>query len=264
MLSTNIETERTKYGKTPLIVDGNWYNYPHLYNIFSYAEDFNNDCINIIKKYINDNNIKIINPIDLGSGTGKIYYKLLKNLKISGSIFLVDNNINMINYLNKSIKSNVVKIVKSDIKNISLIKSNFIISSFGFPSKLLDKDNTLKELKKMYELLLEDGILITIGWNERWNDEFFELWKKYIKIDYSNKVKLIRNCNLSWYKSDIDCVVKFSNIKERDKVLGNFFGADFVKDYSDNNKLEWGISMGITLNTKKEIKNIIDSWEYMQ
>lgn len=245
----------------PLISNSNWYNYPYIYDVFSRAEDYEQSCINIIKKYISDNNIKIINPIDIGSGTGKMYYQLLKNLKIYGNIFLVDNNVNMINYLNKNIESDIVKIVKSDIKNLDSIKSNFIISSFGFPSNILDKDNTLKELKKIYELLLDDGILITIGWNEKWNDELFLLWKKYLNIDYSNKIESIRNCNLSWYKDNIDSIVKFSNIKERDLVLGSFFGNEFIKDYSYNNKLVWNISMGITLNTKREIKSIIDNWE---
>lgn len=256
-----MKIERPKYDKIPLIKDGKWYNYPKIYNIFSNAEDLNNNCINIVKKYINDNNLKIINPIDLGSGTGKIYYKLLKDLKICGSIYLVDNNINMINYLNKSVKSNNVIIMKSDIKNVSLVKSNFIISSFGFPSKLLDKANILKELKKIYELLLEDGILITIGWNEKWDDELFRLWKKYLDIDYSNKIKSTRNCNLSWYKNDISSILKFSDTKERNYVFGNFFGSEFLKDNHDNKKLEWNVNMGITINTKEEIKNILDNWK---
>lgn len=74
-------------------------------------------------------------------------------------------------------------------------------------------------------------------------------------------IESIRNCNLSWYKDNIDSIVKFSNINERDLVLGSFFGNEFIKDYSYNNKLVWNISMGITMNTKREIKSIIDNWE---
>lgn len=247
--------------KEPLILNGEWYNYPYLYDVFSRAEDYEQKCIEIVKGYIYDNNIKIINPIDVGSGTGKIYYQLLKDLKIQGNIFLIDNNLYMINFLSQNIKSDNVKIIKSEIKDVDLIKSNFIISSFGFPSNISNKENILKELKKIYELLLDDGILITIGWNEKWDDELFELWKKYLNINYSNKIKSIRNCNLSWYKNDISSILKFSNIKERNYVLGNFFGKEFLKDNRDNKKLEWNVSMGITLNTKEEIKNILDNWK---
>lgn len=247
--------------KVPLILNGNWYNYPYLYDVFSRAEDYEQKCIEIVKEYINDNDIKIINPIDVGSGTGKIYYQLLKYLKIQGKIFLVDNNLNMIDFLNQNIKSDNVKIIKSDIKNVGFIKSNFIISSFGFPSNISNKENTFNELKKIYELLLNDGILITIGWNEKWNDEFFALWKKYLNIDYCNKIKSIRNCNLSWYKNDISSVLRFSNIKERNYVLGNYFGNEFLKDNHNNKRLEWNVNMGITVNTKEEIKVILDNWK---
>lgn len=264
MYENEFNIELKNIGGKPLIVNSKWYNFPHIYDVFSKSEDYNQCCVNIIKKYINDHKIKVVNPIDLGSGTGKIYHQLLKKIKIIGDIFLVDNNVKMIEYLNKTIHQKNVKIIKADIKDLCLTKSSFIISFFGFPSCILNKNNILKELKKVYELLLDDGIFITIGWNEKWNDEFFELWKKYLNIDYSNKVNSVRNCNLSWYIDNICCIVKFLNKKQRDLVLGSFFGNNFIKDYDNDNKLTWNISMGITINSKNEIKEIINNWEELK
>ena len=80
-------------------------------------------------------------------------------------------------------------------------------------------------------------------------------------MDYSKDILMTRNCNLTWLKDDINSKVKFSNIADRNKVLGSFFGYKFISDYKNSDKLEWNIRMGITLNTKKEIKKIIDDWE---
>lgn len=245
----------------PLIVNGNWYNYPYLYDIFSRAEDYTENCINIIEKFVLDKNFKIINPIDLGSGTGKLYDQLLKKITVEGNIYLVDKNKNMVNYLKRNISSSNVKIIEAEIEKVQVAKSNFIIVSFAFPSNLLDKNKILNELKNIYKHLLNDGVLITIGWNEKWDDEFFELWKKYLNVDYSKDILMTRNCNLTWLKDDINSKVKFSNIADRNKVLGSFFGYKFISDYKNSDKLEWNIRMGITLNTKKEIKKIIDDWE---
>lgn len=161
-----------------LINDGKWYNYPELYDIFSFSEDIDEKCIKIIKNLIYNNKIQIINPIDLGSRTGKIYDQLLSKISYEGHAYFIENNPAMLSFLEQKYKNNnKVKIVKNTIKSfkLNLQKSNFIISYFGFPSSLFDKDNTLEELKNVYKNLLDGGIFITIGWNEKWDDELSSL-----------------------------------------------------------------------------------------
>lgn len=238
------------------INNGEWYNYPELYNIFSISEDKDRKCIEIVKNRIK--NFLIVNPTDLGTGTGKMYDQLISELNYDGKFFCIENNDNMIKFLKKKYKNNKkINILKSDIENfdLGLYKSNFIISSFGFPSKLFDKEKTIRELKNIYKNLTSDGIFITIGWNEKWNDELSNIWKKYSKINFDEKI-LVRNCGLSWLKNDIETVLKFNDINEKNKVFNYLFGKS-----NSNNKLEFKMLMGITFNTKKEIKNIIKNLE---
>lgn len=241
-----------------LINDGKWYNYPELYDIFSFSEDIDEKCIKIIKNLIYNNKIQIINPIDLGSGTGKIYDQLLSKISYEGHAYFIENNPAMLSFLEQKYKNNnKVKIVKNTIKSfkLNLQKSNFIISSFGFPSSLFDKDNTLEELKNVYKNLLDGGIFITIGWNEKWDDELSSLWKKYTINNFDKPIIDARNCGLSWLNDNIKTSLKFENIEKRDYVLNSLFGS-CVK--LDDRKLKLSMHMGITLNNKKELKEIID------
>ncbi len=244
-----------------LIKNGKWYNYPDTYNTFSFSEDKGEKCFNIIRQYITDNGIKIVNPIDLGTGTGKVYEKLIKHLEYKGKVYLVESNKYMIEYLKRKYKE--ATIIESEIINFNIQpeKSNFIISSFGFPSNLFDRNQSVKELKNVYENLSEDGILITIGWNEKWDDELSLLWKKYIDEKPKSSIKTIRNCNLTWYKQDIKTYLEFENKEQMLHIMKKLFGKHAEIDYSNSNKLKWDMNMGITINTKKEIENILKRQE---
>ena len=246
---------------TSIFKSDNWYNYPYLYNIFSLSEDKNQKCIRIVKKIIIENKIKIINPIDLGAGTGKIYDQLLSKIDFKGNAWFIENNNNMITFLQKKYKNNPkIKIINNSIGSFKLEnqKSNFIISSFGFPSCLYDREKTLNELKNIYCNLLKNGIFITIGWNEKWNDDVSEIWKKYTNKKFKKRIIEARNCGLAWLNNDIETSLKFKNIKEKNYIFEKLFGN--ITELN-NDKLEFKLNMGITLNTKEELKNIIKKME---
>ncbi len=245
-----------------LIKNGNWYNYPEIYNIFSFAEDKDNKCIKIVEEYIKNSKMEVINPVDLGTGTGKMFDQLIKNINYEGSAYLVDSNKKMTSFLRNKYHSEVI-ILNSKISDFSIgtVKSNLIISSFGFPSNLFDRNNCIKELKNVYENLSDGGVFITIGLNEKWNDELSLLWKTYIDKDIKIYIRDVRNCKLNWYENDIKTTLRFDNKKQMKYVIFNLFGSKAKVDYTNSDKLEWKMKMGITLNTKTELKNIIKKLE---
>lgn len=74
-----------------------------------------------------------------------------------------------------------IKVIQSSISKIKLKgKSSFIISTFGFPSKIFNLENSLIELKKVYSLLDKGGVFVTIGWDETFNDELNYYWYKFL------------------------------------------------------------------------------------
>lgn len=170
-----------------------------------------------------------------------------------------------------------IRVLNSTIQGLSkqLPKnhSNLIVSSFGFPSRISDEELCIKELKAIHEVLSEDGLFFTIGWDETFNDELNRMWFNYIpdKIvakDFedwrqkrSGSIKSPRNCDLKWIKRGIHVPLQFSTIQESAHVMGYLFGRDAASYIIKNGKIEWGMSLGITCNTKSEIANIIKKYE---
>lgn len=256
-----------------------WYKDPAIYLIFSEAEDPENLCFSLIQERVGD--LAIINPIDLATGTGRIIWQITDRMKFSGTLFALDASEQMCNFLNKTIKrerrfTNNIKVVNATIadapKNINL-PSTFIISSFGFPSRISDQEVCLSELKSVYEMLADDGLFFTIGWDETFNDELNKMWFKFIpdKIEAnsfeewrkkrSSSISSSRNLGLSWFKKGIFAPLQFTSVRESAFVMGYLFGRDAAKHVINTSKTEWGMSLGITCNTKKELGNIIKSYE---
>ncbi len=77
----------------------------------------------------------------------------------------------------------------------------------------------------------------------------------------SEKISSPRNCNLTWFKRGIIVPLQFSSLKESVMVIGYLFGRDAAQNIICRNQRNWSMSMGITINTKEEIKLIIENYE---
>lgn len=263
--------------ETGLIIDESdkWYGDPAIYNRFSEAEDPENLCFDIISKYIEIDNRQITNPVDLATGTGKILKQIVHTMEYNGVAYGIDSSHKMVDFLRKNLnrqKSYVrnVKLLNGTIENTKLQnKSNFIISSFGFPSKISNKELCIRELHSVYNMLSENGIFTTIGWDELFNDELSEMWFKHLQDNIvagsfeewgSKKSQAItspRNCNLTWLKKGLLIPLQFNELSESVFVMGHLFGRDAAKEVLKNKKTEWNMSIGITYNTKEEIGKIL-------
>lgn len=260
-----------------LIIDDSdkWYADPSIYEEFSLAEDPENICFKLIENEINSRLQVISNPIDLATGTGRALRYFVNNLKFQGSFYAVDRSKEMLGYLEKVLNRNHgyiqnIELVESTLDKLDLgIQSDFIISSFGFPTKFTNKKQCLKELEQVHNHLSEKGIFVTLGWDETFNDELnfywfrhipdeigefdFEKWRQKRMTEFDSP----RNCNLSWYKERIIVPLQFDSLEQSVKIMGNLFGRDAAKDIVEKERTEWTMSLGITLNTKNEIEQII-------
>lgn len=256
-----------------------WYRDPDIYRVFSEAEDPENICLALIYERLGD--LSIINPIDLATGTGRMVWQILEKLPFKGALFAVDASEQMCDFIKKMIKrerkfTNNIRVIQSTIqetkKHIDPL-STFIISSFGFPSRISDPDLCLEELKAVDALLDQDGLFFTIGWDETFNDELSRMWYKFIPDKISardfeewrqNRAAAIlspRNAGLNWLKKGIAAPLQFASLKEAALVMGHLFGRDAAQYVINSGKTEWNMSMGITCNTKEELLNIIKSYE---
>lgn len=253
-----------------------WYGDPFLYNIFSESEDPENLCFDIIENCLKKK--KIENPIDLASGTGRMAWQILNHLDFKGAIHCVDASDKMCDFIMKRMQRdsraiNKIKVINSTIEksqsHLSGIKTNFIISSFGFPSRITDKSLTERELTVVVSMLNDDGLFFTIGWDENFNDELSEMWFRYVpdaikarnfeewRRKRSEAIKSARNCGLSWLKKGIAVPLQFSSIEQCANVMGHLFGKEAAYNIIESNKTSWSMSLGITCNTKHDLVKII-------
>lgn len=256
-----------------------WYRDPAIYHTFSEAEDPENLCFTLVQERLGD--MPIINPIDLATGTGRMLWQIIEKLPFQGTPLAVDASEQMCDFVAKTMKrerkfTNDINIINSTISEArDRIQglSTFVISSFGFPSRISDSKLCLDELRAVYALLDENGLFFTIGWDETFNDELNQMWFKFIPDriaaedfeDWRRKrasaIGSPRNAGLSWLKKGIAAPLQFSSLRESAFVMGYLFGRDAAQYVINNRKTEWSMSLGITCNTKEELRKIIQAYE---
>ena len=165
-----------------------------------------------------------------------------------------------------------IELVHSKIQDFKIPnneKSSLIISSFGFPSKISDEKRCKCELENIYNLLSDDGVFITLGWDETFNDDLNNMWYKYIpdNIKAANfeewrkireaSIKSARNCNLTWYKKNLSVPLLYDTLEETINVMGHLFGRDAALEILKNKRNMWWMSLGITWDNKKTLAKIL-------
>ncbi len=254
-----------------------WYADASIYNLFSEAEDPENVCFSIIFNRILSQKLKIINPIDLATGTGRAAKYILNNLEYEGTLYAIDYSKQMLDYFERTINRQKyyvknIELVHSKIQDFKIpneAKSSFIISSFGFPSKISDSERCYAELINVYNLLSDNGIFVTLGWDETFNDDLNNMWYKYIpdiikaasfeewRITRESSIKTARNCNLTWLKKNIRVPLLYDTIEETINVMGHLFGRDAAIEILKNKKTMWWMSLGITWDNKESLSKIL-------
>lgn len=254
-----------------------WYADASIYNLFSEAEDPENVCFNLIFNKILEDKIKIINPVDLATGTGRAAKYILNNISYAGNLYAVDYSKQMLEYFERTINRQKyyvksIELVHSKIQDFKIPnnkKSSFIISSFGFPSKISDKERCKLELENIYELLTDDGVFVTLGWDETFNDDLNNMWYKYIpdNIKAANfeewrknreaSINSARNCDLTWYKKNIKVPLLYDTLEETINVMGHLFGRDAALEILKSKRNMWWMSLGITWDNKDSLSKIL-------
>lgn len=264
-----------------LIIDDTdkWYADPAIYDVFSRAEDPNNLALSLILRELENRGLVLNNPVDLATGTGRAIRFFLDNMSFSGRAFVVDRSQPMLAFLETTLGRRYSYILAIEFVNSTLaefqlgVKSNFIFSSFGFPSRITNRDLAFDELANVYAHLEDDGLFVTLGWDETFNDGLSGFWYRYIADESiaryfegwrsEKKAKIVspRNCDLTWFKTGINVPLQFGSLRESAKIMGYLFGRDAADHIIDNKVVEWSMSLGITLDTKEEIGSALEQYE---
>lgn len=254
-----------------------WYADASIYNLFSEAEDPENICFSLIFNRILSDKITIENPVDLATGTGRAAKYILNNISYSGKLYAVDYSKQMLEYFDRTINRQKyyvkdIELVHSKIQDFVIPngeKSSMVISSFGFPSKISDTERCMNELESVYNMLSEDGVFVTLGWDETFNDDLNAMWYRYVpdNIKAANfeewrrareaSITSARNCDLTWHKKNIQVPLLYDTLEETINVMGHLFGRDAALEVLKSKRTMWWMSMGITWDDKKSLSRIL-------
>lgn len=256
-----------------MIIDetNKWYWAPDVYDKFSHAEDPESVSFNLALAMC-PSDIKTV--LDLGAGTGRFLEEILERNFSIETIYALDNSKEMIEYLGNKFnqKSPEIKLLHSEISKIPIDDNSvdLVVSSWGFPSRIWDSKQSIKELREVYRVLNNKGVFITIGWDEDFSDEMTEIWYRFVMeeeyffdslSEYRRrkkaKIKSPRNCNLSIVKKNLKVPVKFASKHEAANVFGHLFGYSAGSWVLENNKREYQMLVSITKDNKESIRRIL-------
>ncbi len=257
-------------------VSDKWYGNPRIYHEFSSCQDPENICFSFLSTILESS--KIVNPVDLGCGTGRLSWYVLDHFEFHGKMFCIDASEEMCKFLKQrasreSINREVVEIVNIGINEAYSIvgeKSSIVMANFAFPSCYSDKNLILSELRSAYRCLSQTGKLITFGWDQSFNDELSEMWYRFIpdgikarnfeewRTARADMFSTARNCGLTWFRRGLKVPLVFPSLDSSARVMGYLFGRSAASEVLRKRKISWSMSLGITVDSRERIAEILN------
>lgn len=256
-----------------------WYVNPDIYHLFSEAQDPENLCFRVAFEKLQHPRTGIQNPIDLGSGTGKLGWYILRNLHFHGTLHCVDRSEEMTEYLKlrqkrESVPTHLLSTHNSSILGLPAAVgkevSSLIVASFAFPSKTTDGAQSIAELRAVHDCLMPGGMFVMVGWDETFNDRLSEMWYRFVPDNRTARsfeewrLKRIdemgnsaRNSSLTWLKRGLRVPLEFVSIETSARVMGYLFGRSAAEEILYSRRTSWSMSLGITLDSREDIERIL-------
>jgi len=253
-----------------MIIDetNKWYWAPDIYDQFSKAEDPESIAFDLAIRLINGKMVRRV--LDIAAGTGRFSHELREKVQTIEAISALDASEDMIGFLKRRFARGTPKVtpVHGTIEAMPLADESIdlAVSSWGFPSKVWDREKAVVELAQVHRVLSEDGLFITIGWDEDFSDEMTEIWHRFvIEEDYyfdslseyrrrkRARITSPRNCHLSPAKRRVRVPVKFQDHVAAANVFGHLFGYAAGLWVLENPRQEFMMNASITFDTKATI-----------
>ena len=245
-----------------------WYANPHVYELFSRAEDPEAVALDRAVGLLPSHCRRIL---DVGTGTGRLALHLARKLE-GVTIEAVDVQPEMVEWLgNRIAKDRLESSVSercADMSSLPYEDSSFdaVVSSWGFPSTMWDPDACLAQVGEVHRVLRPEGVLITVGWDESFQDELSEMWYRYVpepayyretvedwRRRRIRRIHSPRNCYLAFAQRHIRVPLRFSTVQESAYVMGHLFGFAAGEAVARDGKREFAMDVGITYDTHEDV-----------
>lgn len=271
----NVVRRTARWPENGMVADesNEWYANPDVYDRFAQAEDPENLSFAYAMRLIPRNRGVVV---DLGTGTGRFATFLGRERSDIAKICAFDANHRMVDFFRDRIRlsgdGDHLEVAKAENAALPLADSSVdaVVSSWAFPSKLWDLQVCADEVREVIRVLKPRGVLITIGWDETFQDELSELWFKYVpeptfrretleewRRRRRARIRSPRNSHLTFETRNLRVPVKFETVKEAAYVMGHLFGFGAGEDVMQARRREFSILVGITRDTRGTLKRAL-------
>jgi len=194
------------------------------------------------KKILKEGKLKGKNVLELGTGTGRITFNLVKHAK---HVTTIDNDKDALNYCEMKAKELNIKnltFIQKNIKNLSEIKGKYDVIVSGW-SGLHYSEEKDKLIKSLYNLLRKNGILIII--------------EAYSGSDYMKVLNTIRarpNLNVDSKQKELkDALFQvFGNVDEN--IVNSYYKYPTIEKAEEAFKIELVYEEGVIWTDKDSDK----------
>jgi ubiquinone/menaquinone biosynthesis C-methylase UbiE/HEAT repeat protein len=263
---------RSHWPENGMVVDdtNRWYANPTVYDIFSQAEDPENIAFAFAASLIPKKRETIV---DLGAGTGRMSMYMARNRPDVAHIRAFDLNPRMVEFL----LARVRELGEGERIHVAAAPNNalpledesvdVVVSSWAFPSRMWDVGVCLDELREVERVLKPRGILVTLGWDETFQDELSEFWYRYVpEPDFRResleewrrrrrgRIRSPRNCHLTFVARNLRVPIKFSTVADAADVLGHLFGFAAGEWIIQTRRREFSMLVGVTRDSRTAVR----------
>jgi ubiquinone/menaquinone biosynthesis C-methylase UbiE len=269
-----------RWPENGMIVDqtNDWYANPQIYDHFSNAEDPLGVSLRFALSYIQVPDAVIA---DLGTGTGRFALFAAEDRRDIHKVFALDANPEMHKYLVQQLgfagrPFQRIEPVLGDLSKLPFDDASLdaAISSWGFPSNMWDTQTCLQQVREVHRVLKDHGLLVTVGWDENFRDQLSELWFRFVpEPDFRresietwrkrrrSRIRSPRNCHLTFVKTNLRVPLLFDTPTDAAMVLGHLFGFSAGEWVAQQQRCEFSIHVGVTVDSKSDLKLAIERLE---
>jgi SAM-dependent methyltransferase/HEAT repeat protein len=263
-----------------MIVDesNNWYGSPEIYDAFATAEDPQGVSLDYMLDLLPRPTPSIL---ELGMGTGRLTLHALRSRADFEHWTALDASAAMCEHTRARARfqpglANRLSVIHARSASLPFPDETFdaVVSAWAFPSRTWDRRVAWAELREAHRVLRPGGRLLTLGWDEAFQDELSELWYRFVpEPDFRRetlnewrarrraRIDSTRNCHLTFVAKNLRVPLLFATPEEAAETLGFLFGNSAGEWVCKQRRTEFSIAVGVTSDSKERIATILDESE---
>ena len=266
----------SRWPENGMIVDESnyWYGAPEVYDAFANAEDPQGVSLDYLLDFIpNDASV-----LELGMGTGRLTFHGLRSRNDIRHWTAVDASEVMCHHAKtKSVfqpgLASRLSVINGNSSTLPFSDETFdvVVSAWAFPSRTWNRYVARAELREVHRVLKPQGCLITLGWDELFQDELSQLWYRFVpEPDFRqetldewrsrrrSRLSSTRNCGLTFKVRTLRVPLLFPTPEESAHTLGFLFGHSAGEWIARERRTEFSIDVGVTHDTREQIEHTLE------